>query len=103
MTITIPVLDFLFSSFICFLSTIAFYQGWSIYFKGKKSRLFIYAIILKIANLFGKENSYREWMSSNLTPTVIKMEGLYALIGGFLGFCGGALLFVNAISKIAIN
>lgn len=103
MTITIPVLDFLFSTFICFLSATLFYQGWHICFKDRKSPLFIYSIILSIVSLFDKENSYHDWIISKLSPAIIKTQGLFALIGGFLGFLGGALFFVDTLTKVYIN
>lgn len=103
MTIKIPVLSFSVSIFICFLSLLIFYQGWLIYFKEKERPIFIYALILRIVSIFGQEKKYSKWMSLSLTPSTIKTQGLSALIGGFLGFCGGILMFLSALARIVIN
>ncbi len=101
--ITIPILDFFVSLIIITFSLIVFFQGWAICFRGSSSPLFIYSFLIGLAKLFGDKNKYRDWVSSTLTPKVIKTQGVYALIGGFLGLLSGLLLFLNGLEKIKIG
>jgi hypothetical protein len=101
--ITIPLLDFFMALLVTTFSLINLYQGWSICFRGSNSPLFIYSVLTELAEFLGDKYKYRDWVSSTLTPKVIKMQGVYALIGGFLGLILGLGLFLIGWQKIKIG
>ena len=102
MTIQIPLLSFCFSGFICLLSLFIFYEGLIIFFSKQKSHLFA-SLMLKIAYLFGKEDSYQKWMSATQTRLILKIQGLSVVVGGGLGFLLGILMILNTITHVVIR
>jgi hypothetical protein len=102
MYMTIPLLDLIGALTICVASIILVIDGWRMYFNKTEILFLPMKIGFFLAKLFfGKEEANKR-KDRLLTPTKVKQNGKYTLIGGASLFIAGLFLLLETINRIII-